>query len=325
MSEGAPRRSQRSCPGCKAGRVRYQREGLAPKRSSTRLDYTRRLNRVLDHVNAKLGEPPSLSELARVAGFSPFHFHRVFRSLTGETVRELVARVRLERAALLLGRAGTRRALTEVAFDCGFSSSAEFSRAFRGRFDMTPSAFRLRAQKSKNPQEPARPRSYLPKHDLPASRAQLVARIVAAPERHLAYVRVTDPFAPGRLAAAYRSLLEWAGAPVDVLGASQDDPDVTPLERCRYDVGCLVPEGTVGSGEVSVRRLPRGTYAEVEARGGLDDLARAWDGLFARWLPTSGYEPADGPGLERYREPPDFTTWRRFDVVLALPIVRARR
>jgi AraC family transcriptional regulator len=61
-----------------------------------RLEYEKRANRVIDHIRDHLGEALSLAELARVAAFSPFHFHRVFKALTHETLFGYVQRLRIE-------------------------------------------------------------------------------------------------------------------------------------------------------------------------------------------------------------------------------------
>jgi AraC family transcriptional regulator len=65
----------------------------------SRGEYTARINRVLDHVHENLDGDLSLRALARVARFSPHHFHRIFSALVGETCHQFVRRVRLERAA----------------------------------------------------------------------------------------------------------------------------------------------------------------------------------------------------------------------------------
>ena len=59
----------------------------------------KRILRVLVHIQTHLDENLALDDLARVAHFSPFHFHRVFRGMMGESVKEHVRRLRLERAA----------------------------------------------------------------------------------------------------------------------------------------------------------------------------------------------------------------------------------
>ena len=83
----------------------------------------------------------SLGALARVAAFSPFHFHRVFRAVTGETLFGFIQRVRLERSAGAL-LAVPDRSVLEVALDHGFSSSATFARAFKGHFGMSATEWR---------------------------------------------------------------------------------------------------------------------------------------------------------------------------------------
>ncbi|HZF99238.1 MAG TPA: AraC family transcriptional regulator [Pseudoxanthomonas sp.] len=83
---------------------------------------------------------PDLAELARVAHFSPFHFHRMYRALTGETVGRSVARLRLLRALRELEASSAD--LAHVALQAGYATSQALSRAFRDTFDDTPSALR---------------------------------------------------------------------------------------------------------------------------------------------------------------------------------------
>src|SRR5919106_6720335 len=98
-----------------------------PTRSAQENLYIQRIHAVIGHVRENLNEDLSLDTLSRVAGFSPFHFHRLFKSITGETINEMVMRLRLERAAVLL-RATPKLSITDAAFACGFKSVAVFSR-----------------------------------------------------------------------------------------------------------------------------------------------------------------------------------------------------
>src|SRR5262245_6639049 len=107
-------------------------------------EYVRRIDRVIDHIRDHLDRTVSLAELAKVACFSEFHFHRIFGAITGETVNSLANRFRLKKAARLLRYAD--RSVTEIAFDCGFSSSATFSRAFRSAYDISPRDYRKRGE-----------------------------------------------------------------------------------------------------------------------------------------------------------------------------------
>ena len=73
-----------------------------------RLEYEKRVNRVIDHIRAHLADELSLAALARVAAFSPFHFDRVFKAITGETLFGFIQRLRIERAANALRRCACR-------------------------------------------------------------------------------------------------------------------------------------------------------------------------------------------------------------------------
>jgi len=99
-----------------------------------------KLRRVMAYVDARLGGPISLDDLANVAGVSRFHFHRQFRKTVGVTPREYVLRARIERAKGLL----TESDLTvgEVSGAVGFADQSHFSNIFRRLTAMTPRGFR---------------------------------------------------------------------------------------------------------------------------------------------------------------------------------------
>jgi AraC-like DNA-binding protein len=93
-------------------------------------EYRNCLHRVLDYINDNLAEELHLESLADVAGFSPFHFHRIFSSMIGESPREYIERLRLERSANFLFM-HPEKTITNIALECGFSSHAAFARSFK--------------------------------------------------------------------------------------------------------------------------------------------------------------------------------------------------
>ena len=109
-----------------------------------RAEYTASINRVMDYIEQHLDEPLALERLARVAGFSSFHFHRIFRSMVGETLSQFVQRVRVEKAASQLLRYPDQP-ITEIALACGFSGSAAFARVFKDSFGTTATEWRAGA------------------------------------------------------------------------------------------------------------------------------------------------------------------------------------
>lgn len=110
-----------------------------------RESYTSRINRVIDYIESHIFSDLSLEDLADVAHFSPFHFHRIFRAMVGESLNGFIQRVRIEKAAAKL-IADPRKSITGIAFECGFSSSSAFARAFKDVFQMSASQWRTKQQ-----------------------------------------------------------------------------------------------------------------------------------------------------------------------------------
>jgi AraC family transcriptional regulator len=291
--------------------------------------YLGRINRVVDHIDAHLAEPLDLTALAAVAHFSPFHFHRLFAALTGETLAECVRRLRLERAAVLLLRSPPRAALT-IALDVGFTSAEVFTRAFKSHFGVTPSSWRRgawqawaqrnRDQLSKIHQAHRKQHQAVMDalaHDRllrveGSARANSGAALMMQIEVknladvRVAYMRHVGPYGSPSITAMWQRFSAWChehglARPGRLMyGVTQDAPDVTPPEKCRYDACIEVDADFRPSGEVGVQSLAGGRFACARFTGTSLDIHAAWHELFARWLPDSGYQPDHRPCLELY-------------------------
>jgi AraC family transcriptional regulator len=110
-----------------------------PLPSRHRLDDAR-LRRVLAYVEEHLAEDITVADLANVACLSIFHFTRAFAAATGVPPHRYVSRRRLETAKAMI--ATGRASLSEIAFECRFSSESSFTRAFRRATGMTPAKYR---------------------------------------------------------------------------------------------------------------------------------------------------------------------------------------
>ena len=110
------------------------------RRSESTRIYCRRVNRVIDYIKDNLTEPLPIEKLARLAHFSPFHFHRIFRAFVGEPLHAFIRRLRLEKAAFRMLH-GPKATLTAIALQSGFASSSDFSRAFKQIYGFSPRTF----------------------------------------------------------------------------------------------------------------------------------------------------------------------------------------
>jgi AraC family transcriptional regulator len=111
----------------------------SPIQSLHRLDEGR-LRRVLAYIEEHLAEDITVADLADVACLSIFHFTRAFAAAMGVPPHRYVSRRRLESAKAMI--ATGRASLSEIAFDCRFSSQSSFARAFRRATGMTPAEYR---------------------------------------------------------------------------------------------------------------------------------------------------------------------------------------
>ena len=180
-----------------------------------REEYTARINRVIDYIERHIDEKLKLETLAGVANFSPFHFHRIFASMMNETLNHYVNRLRLGKARARLIQ-NPKKSITEIAFDCGFSSSATFARAFKEAYGISASEWRgenskIRKQDSNIDQLVRRYRKAFetsPMYIDPVTNHQTwrikmkqqgnlkaEVRIEELPAMHVAYVRHIGPYA----------------------------------------------------------------------------------------------------------------------------------
>ena len=291
-------------------------------------DYVDRVNRAIDYIVGNLDRQLRLEDVAVEACFSPFHFHRVFKSLVGETLNQFVKRLRLERAlGQMLHDPG--RSLTEVALDCGFSSSSNFSRSFKQHFGLPPSVFdldtfrRSRRKEFEDALSPPDARHLL--EGLPSGENpdgfEVVMRELQA--RTVAYIRVLDPYQGTGVVEAAERLVAWAErrnfADGQWLGYMWEDPEIVAHEDCRYDVAVEV-DHILRDGEVGRFEFPPMLVAQIEIRGGIDLEMRALDWLYKTWLPSSGYAPEDQPCFEAWIGRPFAHGFEHFELFIQLPV-----
>ena len=285
-----------------------------------RVEYEKRVNRVIDHILRHLAEGLSLSSLAGVAAFSPFHFHRVFKATTGETLSGFIQRLRIERAAIAL-TAHRDQSVLEVALDHGFSSAATFARAFRAHFGMSATAWRgggarrwrARHRPGRNPGKRVRKGGKARSRRRPdtsrkrTEEGAMSVQVRELPPYHAAYMRYVGPYGPHGIPELWVKFQKWMearGLATDAavkLGVSHDDPHITAAEKCRYDVCIVVSQDFPSDKWVNVVDLPGGKVAASEFTGGAHEIGEAWERVFSAWLPGSGYQPDDRPCVEVYR------------------------
>lgn len=254
----------------------------------------RQIGLVIAHIEQHLTEPLDNASLAAVAGYSEYHFLRLFRHLTGLTPADYLRKRRLTE---IVRRIGGSRTLAELAFAFGFNSKENFTRAFRREHGILPTEFRV-TDCSLRLYEPFAFAQDLPRPTV--SMAHLLPFAVIA-------LPCDEDFPPrfwNRYNAGGYSARLSGGAIVPDWGVMQRDP---ATGRLSYWIG-VREEHAQGDRTGAVRlAVPGGLYAAIDTvpatqHDFVQTIHRTWDWVYDHWLPASPYRRAAGFDVERYTE-----------------------
>ncbi|MFP4472115.1 MAG: GyrI-like domain-containing protein [Bacteroidales bacterium] len=306
--------------------------------ASTTTEYISRINRVFDYIETHIDQQLTLEELASVASFSKYHFHRIFYGIVGETPFQFILRLRLEKAAMLL-LTQTDLGITEIAYKCGFTDPAIFSRAFKKFFGISASRYRREKLQNSNKSQTLRN-----KHQSSDGASMYFCRrsqtlkwkttmelnksteVKTLPDMTVAYIRHIGPYKGDDklFEKLWNRLFAWAG-PRGLIGGEDfnslviyhDDPNLTDENKLRMSVCITVPPETRVDGEVGKMQVDGGKYVIARFEVGPQDFQTAWEWVFTEWFPASGYQPGDKPCFEMYPEEPKDG---KFTVDICVPV-----
>jgi len=263
------------------------------ERTTTRSDYAERLERVFGWLADHLDDTLDLTRLAEVACLSPYHFHRVYRAMQGETAADTVRRLRLHRAAveLITGELPVPR----VARRAGYGSQEAFTRAFKAAYGVPPARYRASFVPPHTARRPEDAMETTTTYEA-TIRTTPVLRVAALPHRG-EYQSIGSTFERLMALAAGQGLL---GADTRTFGIYYDDPSATPVSALRSDACVVIPDGRTPTGDLQLREIRGGRYATVLHVGPYAELDRPYRWLYGTWLAQSGEEPADAPTVEAY-------------------------
>jgi AraC family transcriptional regulator len=279
---------------------------------SQRARYEARLNRVLDHIYDHLDEPLDIDRLAEIACLSPYHWHRIYQAMYGETVAATVRRLRLHRAAGYL--ANGSMPIAQIAERSGYSSLQSFSRTFRAMFGMPPAQYRK--QGTHHRFRPVR------SGDDEMVMREVVIRDVPAME----VVTVDHVGSYMQIGKAFDALMGWLAArdllcpEMRMVGIYYDDPGVVAEAALRSKAGVVLPREVEVAAPVSLTPLRGGRYAVLQHKGPYADMAAAYQWLYGEWLVQSGHEAADAPAFEEYLNNPKDTVPSDLVTEICLPL-----
>jgi len=300
-------------------------------KSKTQAEYIRRINMAFEFIDNHIDQTLRLEEIAKASHFSPYHFHRIFHAMVGETVNDYVTRKRMEKAASRLIYK-PELSVTDVAEAGGFSTGANFSKAFKLYFGVSPTELRKpnfnndQGEKSGNRDNSKIGKIYRkygkafnPQDHYsqfvtdtavfdPNKLKELLMKIKVEDmqEKQIAYLTSPNGYELDSVYSTWDKIINWAkDKGIDErqerrFAICHDNPMITPEDKCRYDASIVVNPDVKVSAPYGKSVIPSGKYAIAYYIDTSDKISNFMTELCSQWFPNSGYEPDDFPPIFNY-------------------------
>jgi len=244
-------------------RMQYPHLKRWARKEDTQHQYYKSINRVLEYIRQNLSQQADLKTLAAIAHISPFHFHRIFRSIIGESLAGYVQRLRLEFVARQLQESAL--SLGELALRTAYSSEQALSRAFKKYFGIPPKAFKVSFYHEK-------------------FHGAIVPRICRVAARNVIFLRQ-----PAEGSAQWQKLYTY-GLMKRLLSDSTESIEVICGGVFLPSLSTREPQAE--NPHVLAAVLPEGRYAIFTHKGDPARLKELYKAIFDYWLPAGNYSLA---------------------------------
>jgi AraC family transcriptional regulator len=293
----------------------------------TRKANYKRINNVICYIEDHLDDKLQLDELSSKASFSPFHFHRIFSAIVGETVNSFIIRKRIERIAAIL-TVGTNETLVDLAYRYGFSSASSFSRTFRKFYSVAPSEFKEKwiADNSKICKAPVTYDQYIYAIDKWLKWLTMNARIEIKELPAIKLAGIMHIGKPDKINNTYERLFKWADrkgilntAGCKVITIYHDNPRITEMSKVRQSACITIEDKIETEGDVVLIDLQKGKYAVGHFEISPVSFQKAWDSMCI-WVMENGYNFRDGDYFEVYHNDYRMHPEKKFLVDICIPV-----
>lgn len=261
-------------------------------------EYLDAIYKVVDYIHKNIDRNLSLKELSDIAGFSQFHFHRIFSAHTNEPLNVFIKRIRLEKSASQL--VYTDANITEIALASGYETPSAYTKAFKQLFGINPSEYKAAKNHSfiiKNNEEYDNQLRRLIMENFVGIKELRDTKIIA--------VRKTGKYSEAAC-AAWSEVCKFAyGNKVitpesKMIGIGYDNPTITAEENLRYDACITVKKEVKTEGNVFNAVITGGKYAVFLHKGPYTNMMDTYTAIFAEWVPNNDQKLRDLPVFELY-------------------------
>lgn len=297
-------------------------------------DQIGRINNAIHFIESNLLEKLSLQTIAEKAYFSPFHFHRIFSLVVGETVNNFITRKRIEKSAEFLIHQ-KNKSITEVSEVLGFSSLSSFSRAFKKFYGMSPSEFKnlspnkfskICKTESKKGQVSVSFEQYICNVNNSIKWFEMKAKVTVQNVDKLQIAYISHKGEMEKIGEVFNRLIHWATPKglmnqenLRLLTIYHDSPKITSPDNIRSSIAIVLNSKTSVEGEVSLKTINPGKCIVSRFEITPNEFQQAWESSFV-WMSENGYKKGDKDPLEVYYNNAQEHPENKFIVDLCIPI-----
>ena len=275
--------------------------------------YQKRVRTVIEHIHENPGAALTSDALAEVAHLSPYHWHRIYKSITGESAAATVKRCRMHTAAATLLR--TDKPVVEVGASVGFPDVHSFTRTFKSHYGVAPGQFRsARAEVVEDVVDDTGIENL----------AYEKVKIVESPERRLVglwhygdFMTIGVTFEKVMAQCAMAGLMSEQ---TQTIGVYFSDPDCVPEKHLRSFAGVVVARDVNTPDTLENYNTCAGNFAVLTHQGPYALLAQGYHWLYSNWLPASNKMVRDEPCCEVYLNNPVDTAQQELLTDICMPI-----
>ncbi len=287
-------------------------------KKSTRESYAKRIQRVITYIAQNLESHLELNRLAEIAHLSPYHFHRIYVALMGETVKSTVRRLRLHRAAADL--LSSDELLPVIAKKTGYNSPQAFSRAFKEFYHIAPNIYRERGGITDPIQFSSSELTQTQRnYDVEIMHSE--ARKVICFRHVGSYMNIENGFGYFVARLVKHNLIKRNELP-QFYTIFYDDPYNTAEQDLQSDLCMITPSNfnPVEDNELHIKHTPTGRCAVLKYVGPYSEVGYAYDWLFGEWLSVNEEEPDDQPHFMESKNDPRSVPPSELETWIYLPL-----
>ncbi len=245
---------------------------------------------IYEHIDTDI----NIDELSMEFGVSKFHFHRIFKEQMGMNIYEIIKSIRLQKASNLL-ITNQLSTITQIANTCGYNSQSSFIRAFKKRFNQTPTIWRKGGYKKYSDELLNTIVNSFSDIDF----SYIEPKIIKTKPKRLYYIRQKG-YSKKSTIQTWQKLMTWIYTndikEYEQIAAYHDNPIITPLDECFYVAGI--------SQDLS-KKILRSSLPYFETKSDIcasfevvckhEEILKLIQWVYHEWLPSSGYETTPNP------------------------------